>query len=120
MSSSYSCLSNGSESTAYKYFLESTAIGPKVLKGYEIAFFVEFKFNYFFIGENMKDPEIVPLEQTLSNKIPLIPVIGHPIFPGVFTPLMVNSPDDIKSIEEAYTGNGLIGIVMLKNEIESP
>lgn len=68
----------------------------------------------------MKDPEIVPLEQTLSNKIPLIPVIGHPIFPGVFTPLMVNSPDDIKSIEEAYTGNGLIGIVMLKNEIESP
>lgn len=68
----------------------------------------------------MTDPEIVPVEQTLSNKIPLVPIIGHPIFPGVFTPLMINSPDDYKAVEEAHSGNGLIGVVMLKNEVDSP
>ena len=68
----------------------------------------------------MAEPEIVPVEQTLSNKIPLVPIIGHPIYPGVFTPLMINSPEDFKAIEEAHSGNGLIGVVMLKNEVESP
>ena len=68
----------------------------------------------------MKEPEIVPLEQTLSNKIPIVPILGHPVYPGVFTPLMINSPDDLKAVEEAYSGNGFIGVVMLKNEAESP
>ena len=68
----------------------------------------------------MEEPEIVPVEQTLSNKIPIVPIIGHPIYPGVFTPLMINSPEDFKAIEEAHSGNGLIGVVMLKNEVESP
>ena len=45
----------------------------------------------------MKEPEIVPLEQTLSNKIPIVPILGHPVYPGVFTPLMINSPDDLKA-----------------------
>ena len=52
----------------------------------------------------MADPEIVPVEQTLSNKIPLVPIIGHPIYPGVFTPLMINSPEDYKAVEEAHSG----------------
>ena len=47
----------------------------------------------------MEEPEIVPVEQTLSNKIPIVPIIGHPIYPGVFTPLMINSPEDFKAIE---------------------
>ena len=68
----------------------------------------------------MAKPEIVPVEQTLSNKLIIIPLLGHPVYPGVFTPLMINDPEDTKAIEEAYSGDGLIGVVMLKNEVESP
>ena len=68
----------------------------------------------------MAEPNIVPVEQTLSNKLLLIPLMGRPIFPGIFTPLMINSPEDTKAIEESYNGDGLIGIVMMKNETDSP
>ena len=64
--------------------------------------------------------EIVPAEQLLPNKLPIVPLQGRPIFPGVFTPLMINSPDDTKLVEQAYSGDGCIGIVMLKNDEESP
>ena len=45
--------------------------------------------------------EIVPAEQLLPNKLPIVPLQGRPIFPGVFTPLMINSPDYKKLIEQA-------------------
>lgn len=67
-----------------------------------------------------KGPTIVPVEQTLSNKLYLIPVSGRPIFPGIFTPLMITASDDARIAEEAYAGDGLIGIVMLREESESP
>ena len=50
----------------------------------------------------MAEQTIVPVEQTLSNKLHLIPLVGRPIFPGIFTPLMINSPEDTKAIEESY------------------
>lgn len=68
----------------------------------------------------MSEPTIVPVEQTLSNKLILIPLQSRPIFPGIFTPIMINNPDDAKAVEEAYNGDGIIGIVMLKEENESP
>lgn len=68
----------------------------------------------------MPDPSIVPADQILSNKLVLIPLSGRPIFPGIFTPLMVNAPDDLKAVEQASVGDSLIGIVMLKNDTEKP
>lgn len=67
-----------------------------------------------------KEPTIVPVEQTLSNKLYLIPVSGRPIFPGIFTPLMITASDDARVAEESYAGDGLIGIVMLREETENP
>ena len=67
-----------------------------------------------------KEPTIVPVEQTLSNKLYLIPVSGRPIFPGIFTPLMITASDDARVAEDAYSGDGLIGIVMLKEDSENP
>ena len=63
---------------------------------------------------------IVPMEQMLPNKLMLIPLQGRPIFPGIFTPLMINSSDDSKVIEQAHENNGFIGIVMLKNDTDTP
>uniref|UniRef100_UPI000B1D3DA5 LON peptidase substrate-binding domain-containing protein n=1 Tax=Treponema endosymbiont of Eucomonympha sp. TaxID=1580831 RepID=UPI000B1D3DA5 len=64
--------------------------------------------------------DIVPVEQTLSNKLRLIPLSGRPIFPGIFTPLMINVPEDTKVVEAACSDDSLIGIVMLKNGTDSP
>ena len=68
----------------------------------------------------MAEQIILPADQTLSNKLRLIPLSGRPIFPGIFTPLMINSAEDIKVIESAYAEDGLLGIVMLKNDSENP
>jgi ATP-dependent Lon protease len=70
--------------------------------------------------KNGDDPVILPAEQQLPNKLLLIPLSGRPIFPGIFTPLMVNSADDTKVIEQAYDGDGFIGIVMLKEDKDNP
>ncbi|HAH61454.1 MAG TPA: endopeptidase La, partial [Treponema sp.] len=64
--------------------------------------------------------EILPADQTLPVKLLLIPLQGRPIFPGIFTPLMINSSDDTKVIEEAYAGDGYVGICMLRNDAENP
>lgn len=67
-----------------------------------------------------KPKEILPVEKMLPVKLLLIPLQGHPIFPGIFTPLMINATDDIKAIEEAHAGDGFIGICMLKDEVQNP
>ncbi len=64
----------------------------------------------------MADQTIVPIEQLLPNKLFLIPLMGRPIFPGIFTPVMVNNQDDVKMVEEAYAGDGFLGICMLETE----
>lgn len=62
---------------------------------------------------------IIPTEQLLPSKLMIIPLQGRPIFPGIFTPLMISASDDIRAIEEAYENDGFIGIVMLKNDVEN-
>lgn len=71
-------------------------------------------------SDKSKESPMVPAEQSLSNKLYLIPVSGRPIFPGIFTPLMITANEDARVAEEAYNGDGLIGIVMLKNDSETP
>lgn len=63
---------------------------------------------------------IVPTEQILPGKLMLVPLSGRPIFPGIFTPLMITAPEDIKVIEQANEDDSFIGIVMLKNDVENP
>ncbi len=70
--------------------------------------------------DNSTENSIIPTDQILPNKLTLIPLAGRPIFPGIFTPLMINSTDDVKVVEDAYENEGFIGIVMLKNDAETP
>ncbi|MEL3911867.1 endopeptidase La [Treponema pedis] len=67
-----------------------------------------------------KTKEIIPIEQLMPQKLNLLPLAGRPIFPGIFTPFLINSPEDIKSLEEAYNGDGFIGLCLLKKETENP
>ena len=63
---------------------------------------------------------IIPTENMLPDKLLIIPLQSRPIFPGIFTPLMINAPEDVKVVEKAYEEGGFLGIIMLKNETETP
>ncbi|MDR1505921.1 MAG: endopeptidase La [Treponema sp.] len=68
----------------------------------------------------MPDQSVVPLDQILPHKLPLVALMGRPIFPGIFTPIMIGNPTDVKVIDEVVSGDALIGLVMLQNETETP
>ena len=68
----------------------------------------------------MSEQGIIPIDQILPNKLYLVALMGRPIFPGIFTPIMIGNPADVKVVDEALAGDGLIGLVMLQNETESP
>ncbi|OHE63399.1 MAG: endopeptidase La, partial [Treponema sp. GWA1_62_8] len=68
----------------------------------------------------MPDQSLIPIDQILPNKLHLVALMGRPIFPGIFTPIMIGNPADVKIVDEAVNGDGLIGLVMLLNETDSP
>jgi len=68
----------------------------------------------------MPDQSIIPIDQILPNKLHLVALMGRPIFPGIFTPIMIGNPADVKVVDEAVAGDGLIGLVMLLNDTETP
>lgn len=68
----------------------------------------------------MSDQSIIPIDQILPNKLHLVALMGRPIFPGIFTPIMIGNPADVKVVDEAVAADGMIGLVMLQNETESP
>ncbi|MDR2552107.1 MAG: endopeptidase La [Treponema sp.] len=68
----------------------------------------------------MPDQSVVPIDQILPHKLPLVALMGRPIFPGIFTPIMIGNPPDVKVIDDAVSGDALIGLVMLQNETDNP
>jgi len=68
----------------------------------------------------MSDQSVIPIDQLLPHKLPLVALMGRPIFPGIFTPIMIGNLADVKVVEDANNGDGLIGLVMLQNETDAP
>ncbi|MCP5452869.1 MAG: endopeptidase La [Spirochaetaceae bacterium] len=68
----------------------------------------------------MPDNEIIPIDMLLPNKIPIIPLNGKPIFPGIFTPLMLGSQDDIQTIDDAMQADGMVGLVLVRDDTDKP
>ncbi len=65
--------------------------------------------------------DIVASDELLPNRLHIVPLNGAPIFPGLFTPIMISSQDDIRAVKTAMEENSIIGLVMLKEEdIENP
>ncbi|MFA5852987.1 MAG: LON peptidase substrate-binding domain-containing protein, partial [Spirochaetales bacterium] len=67
----------------------------------------------------MPDNEIIPIDQILPNKLPVISLIGRPIFPGIFTPIMISNPPDMQIVEQALAADGMVGLVLAKEESET-
>ena len=65
----------------------------------------------------MAENQIIPIEMVLPHKIPIIPLNGKPIFPGIFTPIMLSNADDIATANEALNNNGgILGFVLVRQE----
>ncbi|AHC15018.1 endopeptidase La [Salinispira pacifica] len=65
--------------------------------------------------------EIAPLELSLPQKLRIVPMTGKPIFPGIFTPLMISSDEDKAAVEEAVESDGHVGLVLTRTaEQEQP
>ncbi len=64
----------------------------------------------------MAEQGIIPVDQFLPDKIPLIPLMGKPIFPGIFTPLMINSDTDIEVVQEALSGHKVVGLLLVSRD----
>ena len=75
--------------------------------------------HYFLKG--MDETQIIPASQALPPKLFILPLQGNPIFPGIFTPLMVASSQDVQVVEQALGEHGFIGLVLTESpEMENP
>ncbi|MDR1400644.1 MAG: endopeptidase La [Treponema sp.] len=68
----------------------------------------------------MPEQNVIPIDQILPNKLPLVALMGRPIFPGIFTPIMINNPPDVRVVEEAVITDGYIGLVLMQTDTEMP
>ncbi len=69
----------------------------------------------------MSDHNIVPADQILPVRLFVIPIYGKPIFPGIFTPLMLPSAADADTVEKAMAADSFIGLVLTKvDDVQNP
>ncbi len=66
--------------------------------------------------DNETDGMIIPADKILPNRLVIVPLLGKPIFPGIFTPLMITGKRDVAAIEEAVNGDSVIGLALTTNE----
>ncbi|MDR0909982.1 MAG: endopeptidase La [Spirochaetaceae bacterium] len=64
--------------------------------------------------------QVVPLDQLLPPKLALIALNGRPVFPGIFTPMVITNPVDVKIVEEVSVHDGFLGLVLQASEAETP
>jgi ATP-dependent Lon protease len=64
----------------------------------------------------MPDKQIIPADAVLPGRLHIIPTMGAPVFPGIFTPMMIESTRDIQVVETAMSSDNLIGLLLLKND----
>ncbi|MFW6361591.1 MAG: endopeptidase La [Spirochaetota bacterium] len=63
----------------------------------------------------MSDRQIIPADQILPNRLFIMPLTGKPIFPGIFTPIMIQDAQDIEVIDKAMNGDSMIGLTLTRS-----
>jgi ATP-dependent Lon protease len=49
-----------------------------------------------------------------------VALVGRPIFPGIFTPVMIGNPVDVRVVDETASRDGHVGLVLMEHDSESP
>ncbi|HKL60521.1 MAG TPA: endopeptidase La [Sphaerochaeta sp.] len=66
----------------------------------------------------MSDKELLPIEQLLPNNLFILPVTGNPVFPGLFTPLMITDNQDVEIVNQAIKHGGFLGLLLVKEDLD--
>ncbi|MDY5500158.1 MAG: LON peptidase substrate-binding domain-containing protein, partial [Sphaerochaetaceae bacterium] len=64
----------------------------------------------------MSEQELLPVEQALPNNLFILPVVGNPVFPGLFTPLMLTDQSDLDVVDQAVRHGSYVGLLLTKDE----
>ncbi|MBI9106813.1 MAG: endopeptidase La [Spirochaetales bacterium] len=64
----------------------------------------------------MSEKQIVPADQMLPNHLFIIPTMGKPVFPGIFTPMMIESEQDISVVDQSLSQHSLVGLLMINDD----
>ena len=72
----------------------------------------------YIYGGAMSEQELMPIEQLLPNNLFILPVTGNPVFPGLFTPLMITDNQDVEIVNQAIKHGGFLGLLLVKDELE--
>ena len=64
----------------------------------------------------MEAKDIIQTEQNLPDVLYIIPLLGKPIFPGIFTPIMISSEEDKALVEKAMESDNAIGLVLTRDD----
>lgn len=56
--------------------------------------------------------QVIAAAEALPNHIYVVPLQGKPIFPGIFTPIMITGTEDIAVIDKAMETNKVVGLVL--------
>lgn len=59
---------------------------------------------------------IIPADQIMPTRLLVLPLRGRPVFPGIFTPMMVTEESDLKVIQESLQADSYVGLVLAKEE----
>ncbi|MDE0228897.1 MAG: endopeptidase La [Spirochaetaceae bacterium] len=62
----------------------------------------------------MEHRQIIPADTVLPPKLIILPLHNSPMFPGVFTPMMIPEGRDERVVRKALNGDGCVGLVMLR------
>jgi ATP-dependent Lon protease len=63
----------------------------------------------------MSESPLIPIDQVLPHRILIIGLEGRPIFPGIFSPIMITSQSDIETVEEAMSTTKMVGFLLTRN-----
>jgi len=61
---------------------------------------------------------VIKGDMALPPRLLILPVVAKPLFPGVFTPIIVRSERTIKQVEQVLKLDGMVGLVLTKEEKE--
>ena len=67
----------------------------------------------------MEHRQIIPADTVLPPKLTILPLPNTPVFPGVFTPMMIPEGHGVEVVRQALDGDGCIGLVLVREEADS-